>query len=709
MGRDWLGLIRRGLRKPPKVIIQRLLSELSTEVERFVAPQRAQRFGKQALLKATNADCLDTLWERLGNSPYPAQTKPNISTTLDAICPEDRQIILARAELALNHQVNLLGSGLINLGAQIDWHQDYKTGISWQSAYIRDIQYSTPCDRSDVKIPWEISRLQWLMPVGQAYLLTQDESYAIAVKNVLDSWITDNPYAYSVNWTCTMEVALRILSWTWFFRVFHQSDAWRDAQFRERFLSTLFLHGDFTERHLEYSDINGNHYTADAAGLVFAGLFFGEGTTPQRWQKLGWDILQTELPRQVFRDGVDFEASVPYHRLVLELFFLPAYYREICGLDIPNSYRERIINMAQFATIYSRPWGTVPLWGDADDARALPLGTQALNDHRYLTGIVGVAWQIPELSQFFGGTRSEIFWLLGSSAAASLPQVEQALKLPSSTAFVDGGFFIMRNPQEQKLGYLRSKEIDNIAQDHIFIDCGPVGLGGRGGHGHNDCLAFEAVLNGVQLISDCGAYLYTASYEERNHFRSTAYHNTPQVDGEEINRFIRPDYLWNLHNDAQPELRYWQTNTQQDIFCGSHSGYQRLADPVTPVRTLILDHGYHALIIQDRFEGKGEHQFIIPLHLAPDVVAQQQASNKIHLQVEEQTFILIWNKEDEWQFTKEEGRISPSYGVVNSSTRLVWQRQGNLETELVICLMPMSYSPLNPLEWALQSLATRMA
>ena len=58
--------------------------------------------------------------------------------------------------------------------------------------------------------------------------------------------------------------------------------------------------------------------------------------------------------------------------------------------------------------------------------------------------------------------------------------------------------------------------------DHVFIDAGPVGMKGRGGHGHNDCLSFEAVLDGVPLIVDSGAYVYTASVEWRNRFRSTA-------------------------------------------------------------------------------------------------------------------------------------------------------------------------------------------
>ena len=76
--------------------------------------------------------------------------------------------------------------------------------------------------------------------------------------------------------------------------------------------------------------------------------------------------------------------------------------------------------------------------------------------------------------------------------------------------FGDGGFFVMRN-----------------AVDHVFVDCGRIGLADRGGHGHNDCLSFEAVLDGVHLVTDCGSFVYTRSFEERNRFRSTASHNTP--------------------------------------------------------------------------------------------------------------------------------------------------------------------------------------
>ena len=39
----------------------------------------------------------------------------------------------------------------------------------------------------------------------------------------------------------------------------------------------------------------------------------------------------------------------------------------------------------------------------------------------------------------------------------------------------------------------------------------PSGSPAAAGHGHNDCLAFEAVLDGAPVLVDCGSYVYTAS------------------------------------------------------------------------------------------------------------------------------------------------------------------------------------------------------
>ena len=65
---------------------------------------------------------------------------------------------------------------------------------------------------SDVKVPWELSRLQWLIPVGEDYALGGDRSHPEFVRDVVVNWIEANPFARSVNWGIAMEPAMRIFS-----------------------------------------------------------------------------------------------------------------------------------------------------------------------------------------------------------------------------------------------------------------------------------------------------------------------------------------------------------------------------------------------------------------------------------------------------------------------------------------------------------------
>jgi uncharacterized heparinase superfamily protein len=684
MVRHWTHRVRRGLRKPPRVIVQLLGDHLRAHTERFRAPRRAAAFADgSALLRALRLPSIDRAWDELSRRPYPAFTTPISTAECDLACPGESARVLSAADAALARRVEMLGTGPLDLGDRIDWHRDYKTGFVWPPAYARSIDCANLDRPSDVKVPWEISRLQWLMPAGQAFLLTGDERYARRVRETLEDWISANPYAGSVNWSCTLEPAMRTIVMTWFFHIFKNAEAWRDPAFRVRFLTTLFLHGDYTNRHLELDEINGNHCTADAVALVCAGLFFGRGRSARKWADRGWKLLCVELPRQVTPDGVDFEASVAYHRFVAELFFMAARYREVSGLDVPRWYRARIEAMAAFAAACTGPDGRVPLWGDADDARVLPFGPQGVNDHRYLGGVIGAAWNVEPLRNAFSGPRAEILWHLGPDAAAAVPRSGLAADEPQSELFPDGGFCIMQN-----------------RRDHIFVDCGPVGQGGRGGHGHNDCLSFEAVLDGVRLISDRGAYLYTASPDDRNAFRSTASHNTPCINGQEVNRFIGPHHLWQLRNDALPSVRRWSTTPDCDVLCASHSGYERLAVPVTPVRTIVLDHAHHMVLIRDAFEGLGSHTIEIPIHLAPGVAVSVNRHREVELAVGGRRFSLLWAERD-WSLLVNECSVSPSYGVTVPSVRLSWKRHGRLEIPLTVAIMPVECRPIigNPVFW----------
>ena len=642
------------------------------------------RFTKSPLQKLTNIEFIelfgfttvDDYWEDLSMRPFATDHSLLNERILVENIPDEFERIIGLADQALEWKIDLLGTGLIFLRENQRWTTDFKVGLGWPMIYFRDIDILNLEQPSDVKIPWEISRMHWLIPVAQAYKLTGDKKYALFCREVIEDWIRANPYGKGVNWTIAMEPAMRIFCWTWLFHIFKHSLEWSNPSFQILFLRSLYEQGIFVERYIENFGINGNHFTADAAGLVFAGLFFGGDARAQRWAKLGWNTLLTEISRQILNDGVDFEGSIAYHRFVSELFFWPARFRQVVGKEIPSHYSDRLLLMADFIECYTKPNGQAPLWGDADDARVLPFGGQGHNDHSYLPDLIRLQWGDNKSQCSSPKAKAEVLWSHGIYDD-SLSKKNK----PVSRGFEKSGFYIMANDE-----------------DHVFIDCGPVGFSGKGGHGHNDCLSFEAVLCGVPIVSDRGTYIYSGSYQKRNEYRSTRAHNTPIIDGVEQNRLLSKNELFSLKNDAIPSVRSWQIGDDIDIFIGSHSGYHKLKKPVTPVRMIALEKRAHRLIVRDEFKGEGEHEIMIPLHLASYFQVKQIDHRTWLVSSGKNIFNLIVSGSTEWSVTIKGGKISPSYGKLVESTSIEFVNEGPLET-LLIGIYPENESPEYPEKW----------
>ncbi|MEE2698557.1 MAG: alginate lyase family protein [Pseudomonadota bacterium] len=678
MNKRFFEFVRRCWLKPPHVILRWIARYIVVELRQPIDQRQAKKLSIIKVLKLLDANNLNDLWLELGNADFPLQVGRISIDDYNLACPEDYKRIETAANNVLQHKVNLLGSGTINLGNHISWHKDFKSGYTWPNISSRRIKIMDLNTSSDIKVPWELSRLQWLIPAGQAFLINGDERYSEKVKNIIKDWDTSNPLGWGVNWACNMEVALRSITLIWLFKVFYKSAAWKDEKFRSVFLKLLYLHGKFIFSNLEWSDINSNHLTTNAVGLVFIGLFFMQGEEPNSWSSRGWNILNSELPKQVFQDGVNFEGSIAYHRLVTELFLLPALYRKSIGLEVKESYVNRLRKMAEFIKTYSRTDGSSPLWGDADDGRTIPFGGQGINDHRYLISIIGLYFGDNNLRAEPTKSAAEIFWVLGLDA---ILKAKSNAKEPSSKAFHNAGVFILREKD-----------------DLVFINCGPVGMSGRGGHGHNDCLSFEASLQGQSLITDCGSYVYSADYKSRNNFRSTSFHNTPIIDDEEQNRFVHPEFLWTFYDDAKPKVHLWSSNGDMDHFVGAHTGYHRLHTPVTPVRSITLEKTSHSIIIFDRFEGAGKHKIQIPYHLSLGLDVIEDGHGLWKIIAEKQEFIMIADITNNWTTEINNGLVSLSYGKKHPIKVINFYRDGPLNS-LSVAMMPAKNAPTNPVKW----------
>jgi hypothetical protein len=444
-----------------------------------------------------------------------------------------------------------------------------------------------------------------------------------------------------------MDVALRAVSWIWGFHFFADAPACADRRFRSRLLRSLFLHGEFVAGNIERSDVNGNHYLSDGAGLVCLGAFFHGTRSGADWLRAGRAIVVDEIFNQVSEDGVDFEQSVPYHRLVLELFLTSYLLLEAAGDTPPPPAWARLERMCEFVEAYIKPDGRIPLVGDADDGRMQQLGTQPINEHRYLLSTGAALFGRSDFKSAAGRLWEETFWLLGIAGARRFDDLADVPMTEESKAFSAAGFYVLR-----------------AANAQVFIDAGEVGMRGRGGHGHNDVLAFELFLNGMNVLTDCGAYVYTASREWRNRFRSTAFHNVVQVDDQELNRFISPEHLWTLHYDARPIDITWNTGGDVEWFGAGHTGYERLDDPVRVRRELAFDRRAGRVVVRDTLTSAGPHDCCWRFHFDPDVQPDVVGADVRAIAGSRQVWLLPVSDmppalEDTW--------VSPSYGVKKPS------------------------------------------
>ncbi len=567
---------------------------------------------------------------------------PEQAALIGHFFPDAWQLTIEQADKIVAHRFDLLGSGEKELGTPIDWHVDFKNNHHWPVEHHTRLKLTAPDGGFDVKVPWELSCFHHAVRLGQAYLYTLDEKYAQEIVGQITHWIGANPYEFGVNWAGPMDVAIRVVNWIWAYYLIVELQA-LDTKFLALWLASLRQHGDYLLKHLEDGWPRTNHLIANLTGLAFLGILFPEFPDAARWRAVGVGRLWDELERQVYPDGVDYEASIPYHGLVTEMALNVAGLCIVNNVDIPDEALARLHSMLDVIMAYTRPDGLAPQVGDADDGRLLPLSVYAdpvsvAADHRHLLalGSIVLERELSEWAGFIEPTRrgwsiaaasewQDAFWCFASDAAARFTDViTQTTGRPEDDApdewvTVRPGVRVRaralaRHPvslndvtgsrgfEASGLYVLRNRDF------HMTVDAGSVGQDGAGGHAHNDTLSLTLAAYGRTFLVDPGSYAYSDDPAARIQFRSTAYHNTLQVSGEEINRM--PDDLFRLANDARVTVHHWISTPNFDLFDASHTGYARLEPGVIYRRQVWFDKlaGLWVLHDQLRLAAEDGHQ-----------------------------------------------------------------------------------------------------
>jgi Heparinase II/III N-terminus/Heparinase II/III-like protein len=647
--------------------------------------QRARRRISRAINRATNSHQKSYVSDRELSISLKGKSAANVLSRLrdgsgphvlsgladlDSTCAVVKRFFAESAERSLNeaedvlkHKIALFGQ-VFNLGPGLDWHCDPKANVRWSLLHSSRVPIVI-AKGADIRVVWELNRLHHMVTLGRAYLLSKDERYTDEFLLQLASWYEANPPNFGPNWVTAMEAGIRAVNITVALAMFRLSPNLTEEAV-ELILKTLLAHGRFIRSNLEFSyRTTSNHYLSDLIGLFVIGTCIPELRESGGWRKFSASRLLKEMKRQILEDGVDYEGSTGYHRLVLEIFALFFSLAESTALVIDDEFRALLRAMFEFVQTYLKPDGTAPNIGDSDDGRVIKLKERPADDHSYLLSIGSILLNEGKLKRM--KFDEEAIWWFGKKG------IEIFERLPISKSGLESKAFHKAQIFVQRTGKLYS-----------IIDCGDHGARGRGSHGHSDALSIELFALHRTFLRDPGTYVYTADEQQRNLFRSTAYHNTVRIDGEEISQ-VNPGEIFAFAENVHPKVNEWESNADRDVLDAEHHAYFRFASfasPVTHRRIVTLDKRKEFWTIRDIFRGRGSHLFEIFFNFDSGLEITIDAQKSAIARDDGALFKVVPRCEFDVDVRMEPRWVSRSYGTRLESSAIIYSFRAKVPAEI---------------------------
>lgn len=499
----------------------------------------------------------------------------------------------APARSLANHMFSFFALENRFAGPTIRWNYDYAADRTAATGYAPWIDYRDEQECGNIKYVWEHNRHHHLVELAKASYLTGDRSFEDEMVQQIDGWIEECPFLYGVNWSSALEAAIRLINWSFciqFVEAWSEDFEDRHPGFRRRWIASAREHLNFVAGQLSRFSSANNHLIGEAAGLFFGALsmrFPESDELARRAQQ----ILEEEMDRQTWPDGVNKEQATGYQLFVFDFFLLAGLLGRQNGRPFRAQYWERLERMADYVGALTMETKRLPQIGDDDEGYVVRL-TYApdRNRVRSMLASAGLVFGRPDLLRQSGGIDEVAFWLTGRT---EVPAGAHGHSGALPTRFPEGGYHMLKT-----------------ARSRLIFDCGPLGYLSLAAHGHADALSLIVTLKGQELLVDPGTYAYHTKRRWRDYFRGTAAHNTLRIDGRDQSEIGGP-FLWTRHANCTL-LR----STDREV-AGEHDGYRQLPDPVIHRREVALLEGEEGYEVIDSLRAAGTHDVELFFHCAP--------------------------------------------------------------------------------------------
>jgi hypothetical protein len=544
----------------------------------------------------------------LDSLPSLASARPSSERRFTAVLPPsaaklvpDRAVsaIISDADRMLKGEWELLGVVRTDMESP-DWFRDPVTGRrSAPEAYAFSLDQRDESVVGNVKQVWEVNRLQHLTLLAAAWYLTGVDAYAVRVAEQLQSWWRENPFLSGINWTCGIELGVRLINLTWIRRLL---DGWPGVadlfEGNDLALQQIFWHQQYLATFVSRGSSANNHVIAEAAGQLVASCAFPWFDDSERWRRESSLLLERELTRNTFASGINRELASDYHGFVAELGFFAAIEASAAGTPLGDQAWELLCAMTDGMAALVDEQGRPPRQGDSDDGRVVIIDAPEHNRWPALLALGGALfgrldwWPqiVPDAGSGLAGA------LLGRDGPVR-EVAGRADRRPSR--FPDAGLTILRTAGA------------GLPEIWCRCDGGPHGFLSIAAHAHADALSVEVRYGGVDVLADPGTYCYHGEPEWRSYFRSTIAHSTVEIGGRNQSAECGP-FMWSrqartVEIDVPDAALNWTAE---------HDGYGTLRPRAWHRRSVRLDPDARAIDIADVIDGGG-HEVRMAFHFGP--------------------------------------------------------------------------------------------
>ncbi len=352
-------------------------------------------------------------------------------------------------------------------------------------------------------------------------------------------------------------------------------------------IKTFLYHGtDLYNKTKKYN--NGNHHTKGLMALSLISILFDEFNESDKWFEHSINYLTKHLRQEINADGFQFERSVHYHVGDIDNYFYVYYLAKLNHIEVSNEFEQRFKSMFDALIKIALPNGKLPVLQDDTDS------PWAEYNQMHSTMYIGaLLFQEPEYKYFSKSKPSSVkYWFFRNEDFDVYEKIEKQRPKLGSASLEETGYYLMRKGwDDDDPAMIISAGLSDKKPDHQ----------------HGDMLGIYAYANDQVILPN---YQVRYFLEDFPFFKNSFVKNVALVDsiphGQDWKGNRGGSGFGKFKKLPNPKTISWLSNSDFDLFVGTHDGYSNIG--VNHIRKVIfIKDGFW--IVKDEFLSNEKHNY----------------------------------------------------------------------------------------------------